>query len=131
MKTTLTVNIDYNPKKTDPEGLATAMDRLLETVLSTPGIMEEYGTPRIGKFFVAGATGQSYTLRIDGAKLREQRRLLERILDRDEFPHDGDDSEVLEGLLDLIAEIADQGHDCHSIDCLEPEEGPDNDRLRS
>jgi len=33
------------------------MDRLLETALSTPGIMEEYGEPRIGEFFVAAADG--------------------------------------------------------------------------
>ena len=44
MKTTLTVAIDYDPAMTDPEGLACAMDRLLETALSTPDIMEEYGS---------------------------------------------------------------------------------------
>lgn len=53
MKTTLTVDVDYDPKLTDPEGLACAMDRLLETALSTPGILEDYGTPAIGEFFVA------------------------------------------------------------------------------
>jgi hypothetical protein len=42
MKTTLTVEIEYDPKMTDPEGLACAMDRLLETALSTPGIFDEY-----------------------------------------------------------------------------------------
>jgi hypothetical protein len=52
-KTTLICEIDYDPELTDPEGLASAMDRLMETVLSTPGIMEEYGTPRVGKFFIA------------------------------------------------------------------------------
>ena len=36
MKTTLTVEIEYDPQMTDPEGLACAMDRLLETALSTP-----------------------------------------------------------------------------------------------
>ena len=53
MKTTLTVDIKYNGRKTDPESLASAMDRLLETALSTPGILEEYGEPRVGEFFVA------------------------------------------------------------------------------
>ena len=52
-KTTLTVEIEYAPALTDPEGLASAMDRLLETALSTPGILEDYGTPTIGEFFVA------------------------------------------------------------------------------
>lgn len=52
MKTTLTIDIDYNPAVTDPEALASAADRLMETALSTPGIMEEYGDPRFGEFFV-------------------------------------------------------------------------------
>jgi hypothetical protein len=38
-------------------GLASAMDRLLEMVLSTPGIMDEYGNPRLGEFFVAQVAG--------------------------------------------------------------------------
>jgi hypothetical protein len=53
MKTTLTVEIEYDPQKTDPEGLACAMDRLLETALSTPDILEEYGNPTVREFFVA------------------------------------------------------------------------------
>jgi hypothetical protein len=44
MKTTLTVDIQYDPGKTAPEGLACAMDRLLETILSTPGILDDYGS---------------------------------------------------------------------------------------
>ena len=56
MKTTLTVDIEYDPAITDPEGLASAMDRLMETVLSTPGIMDEYHNPKVGEFFVAAET---------------------------------------------------------------------------
>jgi len=56
MKTTLTVEVEYNPRKTDPEGLASAMDRLLETALSIPEVMDEYGNPTIGEFFVAKET---------------------------------------------------------------------------
>jgi hypothetical protein len=59
MKTTLTLDIDYDPDITDPEALACAMDRLMETALSTPGIMEDYGNPRIGEFFVADANPDS------------------------------------------------------------------------
>jgi hypothetical protein len=55
-KTTLTVEIRYDPKLTDPEGLAAAMDRLLETALSIPEVMQEYGNPVIGEFLVARAT---------------------------------------------------------------------------
>jgi hypothetical protein len=60
-KTTLTVEIEYDPDLTHPDGLASAMDRLLETALSTPGIMEEYGDPRFGEFFVAPANGGRHT----------------------------------------------------------------------
>ncbi len=55
MRTTLTVDIDYDPDVTDPETLASATDRLLETALSTPGIMDEYANPRFGEFFVMGS----------------------------------------------------------------------------
>jgi hypothetical protein len=43
-KTNLTIEVRYDPKLTDPEGLAAALDRLLETALSTPGILDEYGS---------------------------------------------------------------------------------------
>ena len=59
--TTLTVDIEYDPRKTDPEGLASAMDRLMETVLSTPGIMEEYGDPTVREFFVAREAAKETT----------------------------------------------------------------------
>ena len=55
MKTTLTVDIEYDPDVTDPESLTLAANHLTETVLSTPGIMEEYANPRFGEFFVAPA----------------------------------------------------------------------------
>ncbi len=47
---TLTVDVDYNPAMTDPESLASAMDTLLETALSTPGILDDYGDPVVGEF---------------------------------------------------------------------------------
>jgi hypothetical protein len=52
-KTTLTVELEYDPTATDPEGLASAMDRLLETALSTPDILDEYANPKVGEFFIA------------------------------------------------------------------------------
>ena len=58
MKTTLTLEIDYDPQQTDPEGLAAAMDQLMETALSTPDILDEYGNPKVGKFWVAKRKGQ-------------------------------------------------------------------------
>ncbi len=58
-KTTLTVDIEYDPELTNPEGLASAMDRLLEMAISTPGIMDEYGKPQVHEFFVADTTPDS------------------------------------------------------------------------
>jgi hypothetical protein len=136
MKTTLTVEIEYDPKMTDPEGLACAMDRLLETALSTPDIFSDYGNPRLGEFFLAteGTTPltpkeintmnepNQYTLRIDGPAFRAQRKLLIVIADlvhckRHYEPSPGDE-QLLEGLLNLTDAIADQAHDQHGIDCL-------------
>ena len=55
METTkLTLEVEYDPRFTDPEGLACTMDRLLETALSTPGIMDNYANPTVGEFFVDG-----------------------------------------------------------------------------
>lgn len=51
--TTLTIKVDYDESMTDPEGIACAADKLLETILSTPGIMDEYGNPHFGEFLVA------------------------------------------------------------------------------
>ena len=75
-KTTLIVDIEYNPELTDPEGLASAMDRLIETALSTPGIMEEYGNPRVDEFFVAAdgsrpKPGLTVVVEIAGGVLQE------------------------------------------------------------
>jgi len=53
LKTILTLEVEYDPSMTDPEGLATAMDRLLETACSTPRILDEYGNPTLGEFLVA------------------------------------------------------------------------------
>lgn len=53
MKTRLTLVVEYDAELTDPEALAGALDRLLETALSTPGILDEYGNPKFGEFFVA------------------------------------------------------------------------------
>jgi hypothetical protein len=51
-KAFLTVAIFFDEGITDAESLATAADILLETALSTPGILSEYGDPEFGEFFV-------------------------------------------------------------------------------
>ncbi|MCE9554678.1 MAG: hypothetical protein K8T91_15080 [Planctomycetes bacterium] len=52
-KATLTVEVTYDSAVTDAESIANAADRLLETALSTPGILEEYGSPTFDSFYVA------------------------------------------------------------------------------
>ena len=51
MKTArLTVEVEYDESKTDPQGLSRAMDILMETALSTPDLLDDYGNPHVGAF---------------------------------------------------------------------------------
>jgi hypothetical protein len=51
MKTAkLLIEVSYDEKATDAEALASALDRLLETALSTPGILDEHGNPKVSSF---------------------------------------------------------------------------------
>jgi hypothetical protein len=53
MKTTLTLEIEFNPEVTDAESVATALDRLLETIMGDPDIgLEDYGHPTVGEFLI-------------------------------------------------------------------------------
>jgi len=49
----LTIEVQYDETATDPEAIASAADTLLETALSTPGILDEYGNPTFDEFYVA------------------------------------------------------------------------------
>lgn len=53
-KTTLTIKVTYDPRKTDPEGLAVALDNIIETGLTalTFSALGEYGHPNFGKVYV-------------------------------------------------------------------------------
>ncbi len=80
----------------------------------------------------------AYALRIDGPLLANQRRLLLKIFDTvfrgdpyvAEAPNDQD---LVQGIVALLDEIADQAHDQYGIASLEPEadesndSGPDNE----
>ena len=64
-----------------------------------------------------------YALRIDGPLLANQRRLLFKLLDavsRTEpcVPEARDDEDLLQGIVTLLDEIADQAHDQHGIESL-------------
>jgi len=45
------VEVGYDDSITDPESLVSALDTLVETALSFPGILDDYGNPAVGEFF--------------------------------------------------------------------------------
>lgn len=51
-KAVLALEVSYDDQLTDPEALTAALDRLMDTALSTPGILEEYGEVEVGAFHV-------------------------------------------------------------------------------
>ena len=65
---------------------------------------------------------KQYVFRLDGQLFRDQRQLLLKIADlvRRKQPYEptGGDEALLEGLIAMSDEIADQAHDQHGIDCL-------------
>jgi hypothetical protein len=50
----LYIRVSYDPGITDPEALASAADRILETATTTPDILDDYGNPKFGEFFCLG-----------------------------------------------------------------------------
>lgn len=48
----LTIEIEFDPDITDADAVGEAVDNLLETAMSTPGILEEYGEPSIGQTYI-------------------------------------------------------------------------------
>lgn len=46
----LSIQVEFDPEITDPDSLAGAADVLLDTMLSTPGILDDYGNPEFGSF---------------------------------------------------------------------------------
>ena len=52
MKTVqMTVQVTFDEDKTDSESIASALDRLMETATSTPGVLDEYGKVSVGEFY--------------------------------------------------------------------------------
>ena len=54
----LVLTVQYDDGATDPDGLCSAFDTLIETAMSTPGIMDEYGNPS-SQGFVLQTSGPS------------------------------------------------------------------------
>lgn len=48
----LQLEVTFDANVTDAESLCSALDQLLETAMSTPGILDEYGNPEVGAFSV-------------------------------------------------------------------------------
>ena len=46
----LYVAVDYDPAVTNEESLASALDNLIQTALSTPDVLDAYGNPAVGEF---------------------------------------------------------------------------------
>lgn len=55
---TLTIEVGFDPDITDVDAVGVAVDNLLETAMSTPGILDEYGNPDIGQTYVHPAPGR-------------------------------------------------------------------------
>ena len=49
---TLEIKINFDSAQTDAESIASAFDQLLETAMSTPGILEDYGSVIADAFYV-------------------------------------------------------------------------------
>jgi len=54
---TFTINVDYDDRRTDPDALGEALDRLMEMALSTPGILDDYGKVEVGTFEIPSDGG--------------------------------------------------------------------------
>jgi hypothetical protein len=52
MRATLTIEIEFDPAVTDEHAVGEAVDMLLETAMSTPGILDEYGNPTINQTYI-------------------------------------------------------------------------------
>jgi hypothetical protein len=91
----------------------------LDNVIVAPLVFEQQVAAAVAP---AIAEGDPYCLRIDGPTFRTQRELLARLegLASQASPYQPapGDREALEGLVELVDELADQAHDRHGIDCL-------------
>jgi hypothetical protein len=59
------VEVEFNPAVTDAESLATALDRLMETALSTKDIFADYGNPIVKEFYTIGQQPTRYVTSVE------------------------------------------------------------------
>ena len=52
MKTKLSIEVEFDGDQVDAASLASVADSLLQTALSTPGVLHAFGNPQFGKFVI-------------------------------------------------------------------------------
>ena len=93
-KHTLRLEVQYDPAKTDAESVATALDQLLATALSSPGILDEYGPVTVDEFIPAPFLSADHyrcqdcqkLIRADEVAPLDERDVLERVAEGEELP---------------------------------------------
>ena len=68
LKASFEIAVEYEEDATDPESLCVALDRLIETATSTPGILDEYGAVSIGPFLPIEDEGDEITMNTEEKK---------------------------------------------------------------
>lgn len=104
------LDVTFDPEITDAEGLSDALATLLETAMSTPGILDECGNPTVGSF---SFEQQSYLLKTDAEKgityCRDRDQLLAEMMTViDAYEHNGDSPE--NAIQDMQVAILDCNH---------------------
>lgn len=77
----LQISIEYDPALTDAEAIAGTADTLLETALSIPGVLDEYGNPRFGRFLITSesATCKDLVKRLGGLAWQRTKSLFRKL----------------------------------------------------
>lgn len=130
-KAMLIIPVYYDENVTDGESIASAFDTLLMTVMSTVGILDDYGNPTAGEFLLAldvpwtgeedSATRLVNLGAIDGPLFAKQRELVFAVAtDELHLRHDLIEQKIplMTGLSTMLDVIADQLHDRYGVPCL-------------
>ena len=82
-KSFMVIETAFDPDITDAESLASALDTLMDTAKSTPGILDEYGDPEVKAFYPVDPEDIQHLLEVArGPITQPQRDALANILHR-------------------------------------------------
>jgi hypothetical protein len=138
-KATLMIPVYYDEDKTDGESIASAFDTLLETAMSTAGVLDEYADPEVGEFSLEFDTrwpeesgDVQHLVRlgpVDGPEFARQRELVLCMGVGGLVPLElgKQKDKLLDGLTNFLDVIADQLHDRYGISCLMADEPTDSE----